>query len=36
MIILTPTIPGKAAIFAVCFTPGGKPPIPGDEFQLIV
>ena len=36
MIILTPTIPGKAAIFAIFFTPGRKPPIPGEEFQLIV
>ena len=36
MIILTLTIPGKAAIFAIFFTPGRKLPIPGEEFQLIL
>ena len=36
MIILTPTIPGKAATFAICFTPGRKPPIPGEQFNLTV
>ena len=25
---LTPTIPGKAATFAICLTPGRNPPIP--------
>ena len=36
MIILTPTIPGKAATFAICFTPGRKSPIPREQFNLTV
>ena len=36
MIIFTSTIPGKAATFAIGLTPGRKPPIHGEQFNLIV
>lgn len=28
-------MPGKAATFAICFTPGRNPPIPWEEMRYI-